>query len=49
MNDYILGFNSDIQVVIGLNIEYKTSKKVTLSIWRLNIIINKAREKELVA
>jgi hypothetical protein len=32
--DYILGSDGNIQVVIGLNIEYKQSKKATFSVWR---------------
>jgi hypothetical protein len=48
-DDYILGSDSDIRVVVGLDIEYKTGKKATLSIWRPNIITNEAGEKELVA
>jgi len=48
-NDYILGSDSDIRVVMGLDIEYKTGKKATLSIWRPNVITNEASEKELVA
>ncbi|MCJ1395237.1 hypothetical protein MMC18_008120 [Xylographa bjoerkii] len=48
-DDYILGSNSDIRVVVGLDIEYKTGKKATLSVWRPNIITNEAGEKELIA
>ncbi|ELR07553.1 hypothetical protein GMDG_08468 [Pseudogymnoascus destructans 20631-21] len=48
-DDYILGSDSDILVVVGLDIEYKTGKKATLSVWRPNIITNEAGEKELVA
>ena len=48
-DDYILGSDSDIRVVVGLDIEYKTGKKATLSVWRPNIITNEAGEKELVA
>ncbi|KAH7403102.1 hypothetical protein BKA64DRAFT_706616 [Cadophora sp. MPI-SDFR-AT-0126] len=33
---------------MGLDIEYKTGKKATLSVWRPNIITNEAGEKELV-
>jgi hypothetical protein len=32
--NYILGSDGNIQVVIGLNIEYKRSKKATISVWR---------------
>ncbi|TVY84676.1 hypothetical protein LSUE1_G000925 [Lachnellula suecica] len=48
-DDYILGSDSDIRVVVGLDIEYKTGKKATLSVWRPNVITNEAGEKELVA
>jgi deoxyinosine 3'endonuclease (endonuclease V) len=48
-DNYILGSDGNIRVVVGLDIEYKTSKKATLSVWRPNIIINKAGEKELIA
>jgi hypothetical protein len=32
--DYILGSDGNIRVVIGLDIEYKQSKKATISVWR---------------
>jgi len=48
-DDYILGSDSNIRVVVGLDIEYKSSKKATLSVWRPNVITNEAGEKELVA
>jgi hypothetical protein len=32
IDDYILGSDSNIRVVIGLDIEYKTGKKATLSV-----------------
>jgi hypothetical protein len=47
-DNYILGSDSDIRVVMGLDIEYKTGKKAT-SVWWPNIITNKAGKKELVA
>lgn len=47
-DDYILGSDSDIRVVVGLDIEYKADKKATLSVWRPNIVTNKAGEKELI-
>ena len=31
--DYILGSNGDICVVIGLDVEYYSSKKATLLVW----------------
>lgn len=48
-DDYILGSDSDIRVVVGLDIGYKTGKQATLSVWRPSIITNEAGEKELVA
>lgn len=48
-DDYILGSDSDIRVVIGLDIEYRGSKKATVSVWRPNVITNDVGEKELVA
>lgn len=48
-DDYILGSDSDIRVVVGLDIEYKTNKKATISVWRPSIVSNEAGEKELVA
>ena len=48
-DDYIFGSDSDIRVVVGLDFEYKTGKKATLSVWRPNIITNEAGGKELVA
>jgi hypothetical protein len=47
--DYILGSNGDIRVVIGLDVEYSNSKKATLSVWRPSIVKNKDGEPELVA
>ena len=48
-DDYILGSDGQIRVVVGLDIEYKSGKKATLSVWRPNIIMNEVGEKELVA
>lgn len=45
-DDYILGSDGDIQVVIGINVE---SDKATLSIWEPRIIPNDIGENELVA
>lgn len=48
-NEYILGSNADIRVVIGIGIEYKGSKKATISVWRPEIVLNNAGEGELCA
>ncbi|ELR06578.1 hypothetical protein VC83_06264 [Pseudogymnoascus destructans] len=48
-DDYILGSDSDIRAVVGLDIEYSANKEATLSVWRPNIETNDAGEKELVA
>lgn len=47
--DYILGSDRDIRVVIGLDVEYHSSKKATLSVWRLGVIQNEAGQWDLVA
>ncbi|SLM35946.1 hypothetical protein LPUS_05356 [Lasallia pustulata] len=47
-DDYILGSESEIRVVVGLDIEYKMNKKATLSVWQPSIVINEAGEKELI-
>ena len=46
-NEYILGSDTDIRVVIGIDVEYKGSKKTSVSIWRPHIKVNDAGEKEL--
>ena len=46
--EYILGSNGDVRVVIGLDIEYRGSKKGTVSMWRPQIVRNDAGEQELV-
>jgi hypothetical protein len=48
-DDYILGSDRDIRVVIGIDVEYKASKKATLSVWRPQIVLNDAGEGELCA
>lgn len=48
-NDYILGSDANICAVLAFDIECKSSKEATLSVWRPRIITNKAGEKELVA
>ena len=47
--DYILGSDGNIRVVIGLDVEYRNSKMATLSVWRPGVVLNEAREAELVA
>ena len=47
-DDYILGSDSDIRVVVGLDNEYKMNKKATLSVWQPSIVTNEAGEKELM-
>lgn len=48
-NEYILRLDADIRVVIGVDVEYKGSKKASVSIWRLQIRVNDMGEKELCA
>ncbi|RDL33125.1 Uncharacterized protein BP5553_08564 [Venustampulla echinocandica] len=48
-NEYILGSDADIRVVIGIDVEYKGSKRATISMWRPQIVINDAGEGELCA
>lgn len=43
-DDYILGSDTNIRVVIGLDIEYKTGKQATLSVWRPSIITRLERK-----
>jgi hypothetical protein len=46
-HEYILGSDADIRVVIGIDVEYKGSKKASISIWRPHIEVNDAMEGEL--
>lgn len=48
-NTYILGSDTDIRAVIGIDIEYKGSKKASISVWRPHIGLNDAGERELSA
>ena len=41
------GSDTDIRVVISIDVEYKGSKKVSISIWRPHIRVDAAGEKEL--
>jgi hypothetical protein len=45
-DDYILGSDSSIRAVVGLDIEYKASNEdATLSVWRPHFEANEARER----
>lgn len=46
-NDYILGSDADIRVVIGIDVEYKGSKEASVSVWRPQIGVNDMGEQEL--
>ena len=46
-HEYILGSDADIRVMIGIDVEYKGSKKASVSIWRPRIEVNDAGEREL--
>ncbi|KAH8726369.1 hypothetical protein GQ44DRAFT_758681 [Phaeosphaeriaceae sp. PMI808] len=46
-DNYILGSNANIRVVIGIDVEYKGSRKASVSIWRPHIGVNNAGENEL--
>ena len=46
-HEYILGSDADIRVVIGIDVEYKGSKKASVSIWRPHIEVDSAGETEL--
>ncbi|TKA49809.1 hypothetical protein B0A49_13400 [Cryomyces minteri] len=39
-DDYILESNGNIRVVVGLDIEYRGSKKATLSVWRPQVVVS---------
>ncbi|EKV12619.1 hypothetical protein PDIG_42200 [Penicillium digitatum PHI26] len=49
-DDYILDTNGNVKLVIALNIEYRGSKKATLSIWRPeDIIVDGVEELRAIA
>ncbi|KAF7855403.1 hypothetical protein EAF04_010146 [Stromatinia cepivora] len=48
-DEYILGSDSNIHVMIGIDIEYQGSKKVTLSVWQPKVVPNEDGILELVA
>lgn len=45
---YILGSDSDVCVVVGLDIEDETNKKASFSVWRRKVVTNEVGEKELI-
>lgn len=47
--DYILGSDGNIRVVVGLNIEYKQSKKATISVWRPQYVKQRDGREDLVS
>jgi len=47
--DYILGSDSDIRVVVGSDIEYRAGRKAIISIWRPEVIHDPNGEGVLVA
>ncbi|KAF7858464.1 hypothetical protein EAF04_009064 [Stromatinia cepivora] len=48
-DDYIIGSNGNIKVVVGLDVEYKNTKKATLSVWRWGTKTNEAGKNVLVS
>jgi hypothetical protein len=46
--DYILGSDGNIRAVVSLDIEYKQSRKATLSVWQPQFIKNEDRQMDLV-
>jgi hypothetical protein len=48
-DEYILGSDGDIRVVIGIKLDYLELGKGTMSVWEAGIIKNDAGEPELVA
>ena len=44
---YILGSDANIRVVVGIDVEYKGSKKASVSVWRPHIKVDAMGEKEL--
>ena len=37
-DDYILESNGNVRIVVGLDIEYRESKRATLSVWRPQVV-----------
>lgn len=46
-DDYILGSDGNIRVVIGVDIEYRASKRASISVWKPQFTRNDAEEEEL--
>lgn len=47
--DYILGSEASVQVVIGLDIEYRATRKATVSMWRPRWFVRDDGGKNLMA
>ncbi|KAJ9634095.1 hypothetical protein H2199_009126 [Coniosporium tulheliwenetii] len=47
-DDYILDSDGSVRVVVGLDLEYRDSRRATLSVWRAGIVTNGEKE-ELMA
>jgi hypothetical protein len=46
--DYILGSDGNIRAVVGLDIEYKQSRKATLSVWLPQSLENEDGQMDIV-